>query len=1202
MSHSILPDAHATAANMLRETIRYTVMAHGMNSQPTSKGGGGAGAGGGAGTKPASQRQAPGRDIVATAAPQNQPFFFVTWGVMAVAKDKQELMMMMKGATSFVREGFSSVWHNIACATSRDVEQDQTAARQPPHFGSDRSRKTMIRDDDDDGDAAQAARNRPIQELDALSLRAKIEHVLLVAQPYGDRRAGRAGPWFPKDAVPDTAAAAKKILAAQRHALRLWGTERASVLWGMERASAPGRDPVAVLQWRDVWTHPTIYRRVFGEWLGRTYVDREAVEEVSGRAAAASRAGHISSHPAPSWNRANSTRGLGVATTWLCEHGAPERYGHRTGLVPSTRSWLAQENESDLWEAAKAAAEEQGLDPPEVPAYVPGAVVRLADLSWYLRGFLSSVIVWTHLALTEAPTLKTLGADLPTKVGFSVYELVRDATGVLGLTLGMAWNELQGALRILQSPPFHPIPDVVRVPQEWCQSMSPTHRGEEGQDVALWTGVTGDERRLISGESTSDLGLAIWMVAHPGSLVGRSLDDAVIKAGAVTTEAQGPIDRTKHWQPLVAFLRMRQAEDAETLYTARAGGTLRVRRVDLVERYAPLPQPPHPVPSLFLPWSGLTRQRNAAGSWTYREEVHRLASVRTMAIHAMSISCLETALALEEWGRTWSDEQREHQDAEAKLTPQQKRRRVRLAILGGQSVPVWDDGARRRFVAAPIAIANEQGPMGDGYRLYEAKDRVVVEETGGTEAMESQNRWLRVERMNTVERMWISSFWPDYHGRWEDSGIELPSTLTRFPGRDRLLRSIKIAHPPPPDSDSLRAIVAREISAGHTMSPKDKAARVEYWRQAAGRAGRRAWKLRVLSPWPVSLDVEGVDLGETQPATLTEAPVVRQISLHRVAVPHPAWMRNFLTMPAAMPVGRDQDLDMTLQEWRDVVRDAGLEAALRPSARRTLVMLALDSANYKRSSPGMTPVRLAAALFPGIPTPLRRTPQEGNEFRPYPNLTLVSVHASGLGDVPRGLIDLAISTRWNVPATPAPAGGRARPPLDRMLYWDLSDNAIEELSASTLISLIWFVRTVERRPRGTPRPFLDINLGGNPIAARIEVQDTPVLHAKTGEPVVDKDTKKPVIKHVEHWDPYIHRRLSGIYRRLRVSMKRQAPEARRATTRLLTTQAMLYWNERPEHVSREVASLFSLRSHAYSQAVIYTRRGMLDRQRHRWMI
>ena len=143
--------------------------------------------------------------------------------------------------------------------------------------------------------------------------------------------------------------------------------------------------------------------------------------------------------------------------------------------------------------------------------------------------------------------------------------------------------------------------------------------------------------------------------------------------------------------------------------------------------------------------------------------------------------------------------------------------------------------------------------------------------------------------------------------------------------------------------------------------------------------------------------------------------------------------------------------------------------SLLPSARLTLVWLAVNHARYPPEAGRATPLQVARTILPGMPPSVAPIGMLYGEFEHYPNLLAVSLRDHGLGDVPRGLLDLASRTRRIVPPTRVHRGKGLReiPPPVHYLAWDLSDNDIEDLSVETLISLVWFGRPVPASPEST---------------------------------------------------------------------------------------------------------------------------------------
>jgi hypothetical protein len=896
-----------------------------------------------------------------------------------------------------------------------------------------------------------------------------------------------------------------------------------------------------VQEWRDILTHPEVYRTLFSEWVGHTYVYRAPTEPYSEEAEANSRAGR----PAPSWLQADENRGLGIGTTDLYAHVAPERFGHETHLVPVEDSPLALAFQADFKQAMRATATTS--DDPQTPPYspvwvdimqdddddddiltavtpdtrsapqhlqpidpvIPTAVVRLRDLGWYFAGFLASILVWTHMVLNEAVAVASVrdnggegSSDSSDQIrvfsGFSLKNLLAQPEKFLDASLYTAWTSLIHSLGQASTKLRHPIPDLIRAPQEWCYQIS---RGKGNAiDHVLWQGWSGPDRRtFLQQRWPRDVGQPEWLLAArrrpsdaTSAKVVRSLQqsivrgiDAQLRSSSSSTQTVDAQDLTTQWQVVTRYLRFLQDDHNSFLYRARMMGLVDPRRIALAERYLPLPEPPHPMPALFLPWSYQIDRR---------ETVCSMAVVRDMVLDSVAIPCLETGLALEEWGRAWSVDQRVEQRAWYNLEDRQKHQRLKDAVLSGQSVPHWEEPFLRRLLTRDLVVLDESGPIGDGYLCYD-DDAAAATATTTRE----RDVWFRLDRMHTVERIGLRGPAPDEAGRWEDSGIEMPAVIHRDPVYHRLLRSLTVKHVSSAlDHRSVRDFLAK---SGLDANPPLTRIYLAQWREAAAQVGRRVWTPLRITPWPVLTTVANIDLTRLDPLSLSLAPVIRELHLNRVALRDPSWLRDLLTMPSRVSTQANRDLDVGARAWLDLIQDSGLQAALHPMARRTLVWLALDSIAYThhirqniRSYSGL--------LFPGKPHPFRDQTARAlpSPFRHYPNLNYVSLHDNDLTDIPAGLLDWMLSTQARQP----PQGtGQSDPsslhrrrtgaPIQRMVMWDLSSNRIANLGQQSLEALAWIVVQMyapESRFYGAftrtsdtqrPIPRLLINLWGNPV-------------------------------------------------------------------------------------------------------------------------
>ena len=1071
-------------------------------------------------------------------------------------------------------------------------------------------------DDNNNHDGGSRTRTRDQEEMrrvvaffkqiDRMGWEDKLIYVLQIAQPFGDRKGGFGSPAFPVTDVPDTHTARRRILEAANNIVVLWAPG--------DLAQRQQRDMLAVQEWRDILSHPELYRRLFGEWIGHVYVDREAVEDIAEQAEDASRSGSAEVHPPPSWNRTDAMRGTQIASTGLYAHGPPERFGHRVELVPADTSDLAAQYHKDVQDAYAQDRQEQqsvwsdneedqegseteAFDSGRGSDFEPEFVVRMRDLGWYLAGFLGSVLVWTHLAHTQIQRLGALDPDTPADAGFDLQKLLRHPQRVLDRDLFATWATLKRYLTLCRCDVLLPIPDVIRVPQEWCMAMAALNRGEKPHDKVIWRGLSGDERRHGLSTPPKDVALSEWLTtgaerprvqAYLERVLEHRRQHQEAASAAVENAVVASREPTAHWDALTLYLQEMQDSHQARVYTHLHMGMLRMRRMPLTERYVPMPEPPHPLPALYMPWTVLSATNDARPGF-YRERVVRLASVGVLHLAWVALPCLETGLAIETWGATWNQTQRQERRDRARLTPTQVRKQLRSAVLAGQSVPFYDDPPIKRFIGRPLMVLDERGPIGAGYRLYDAADAMRP----GFDRTE-MDWWLRIDLMRAVERLGLEGPLPDELGRWEDSGIELPSLLERsVPDLDRHLHTLWLAPlPAPPDAQTMRQLMRHHTWGHHLGSPfslQEERARWAMWRQAAGRAGRRAWVPQRIAPWPVSFAVDGANLRQEMDLTpLAEAPIVRDIRLQRVAVPDPRWLHNMLVMPASVETSGNQDLDLTLTEWKRAVQDSGLPLmSLTPMARRTLVSLSFDRVDYTAPHARHIPhERTAALLFPGIPFATRPSDVVKSAFRHYPNLTLVSLRDNQLTDLPRGLLDLVLTAAWKQPPSAAPKGGRSSGPSYHAFYWDLSENQIRDLSPSTLEALAWTVlytiSAATSPEQYRRRARMRVNLWGNPIAQQPGVRI---------ERRVVKDPQSGLVSRMEErvsWFHYIRPRIAFLGAGKPGDLSKRLPGA-------VVVPDL-------DVLANHIASAFVLVHPTVFQRDMLQRRRLFDQQRYRWMI
>ena len=129
-------------------------------------------------------------------------------------------------------------------------------------------------------DKTAEERQISLKNLDALPWWDKLTHLLVAGQPYDYRKAHDSSPAFPANLVPDAETAAYRLLDTARHIMLLWGHNNHNT-----------RSTQAVREWRDILTHPEVYRRFFGYWIGQTYISREKAEAKAEKASHQSRMG-----------------------------------------------------------------------------------------------------------------------------------------------------------------------------------------------------------------------------------------------------------------------------------------------------------------------------------------------------------------------------------------------------------------------------------------------------------------------------------------------------------------------------------------------------------------------------------------------------------------------------------------------------------------------------------------------------------------------------------------------------------------------------------------------------------------------------------------------------------------------------------------------------------------------------------------------
>jgi hypothetical protein len=1059
--------------------------------------------------------------------------------------------------------------------------------------------------------------------LDHQSWTEKFEYAAHAAQPLLDSTLPAR---FPTDTARTTSEAGLRILNAAVHMLHLCGfgmfdDPRAPPGPSSSSSSSAKRRSIAdIVAWRDVWTHPELYRRVFSDWIGTVYRDRAdpALEEASRASADLSRASATNETvhwTAPSPHRRPGRPGPPRARPGVLgpyEHPDPERFGHQTTLVHVTKSTSGALRYAQMREAGASS--------------IPTAVVRIITPEWYIRGFLPSVLLWAHLAMVEAPrvrratqfaasddadatTTTTKSQQASVELNLFLFDIISGsssniikradddeddekrqkaktkATSRVSLDpeLQLCWERLSNLVRFIRadllildepderlitlSPTIYKkqadskilVPDMVRIPQELWAALSESRWGD--RDVVRLEGIDGLQRwsqieRLTEGALLESSSLmpewihsrhddeniyAAYEEEDSGDPALRSLVDHRISLNYAiheNTRATFPekpflrgITDTARLTRVTRYLLNLEAAHRKAL-PARDPLERNRRNAHLVppERYLPLPQPPHPVPGLYIPWTFAVpypQQPGGAGSTSrlMSEVIMRPEAVRTLRIARLGIACLETGLAIEEWGRCWNDFQR----AEHHHPP--RHADVVRAVRAGQSVRGIDidfphEGhERERLVAlrnlhlAEIMVLDPEGPMGRGHRIYSMDQRYT--ELGDSPdpnwprgwARPPSAWWLRLDRLCATEYLSVTPLPVDAVGRWEDTGLEVPQALVRDPDVDRPLRFCRIDHLSAPDPAE---IMRKDEATLRSKNPGVFVSISVFWEQAHWRFQSRIWTPTRIDPWPVYAHLSKVNVALLDTAPIAAAPVLRQLHFTHVFLPRPTWFRELLEYPIG---ARGGTLEYGPAQWTQFLKAQGAPWSLMPSARLTLLIMGME--NVQRYVKDLSELPSAADredlpgavtrnLLPGVPLPARdslvdRELIHTTRFRHYPNLGGIILIGAKVVDIPYGVLDLWISGTFRVPSgRPQRVGARGEmrpervnPPMERLVYCDLSYNRISAFSTLTWVSLVLMVRVRYekmlqlRRLRGTPgapqhqvQYYLQhtvVNMRGNPI-------------------------------------------------------------------------------------------------------------------------
>jgi hypothetical protein len=777
-------------------------------------------------------------------------------------------------------------------------------------------------------------------------------------------------------------------------------------------------------------------------------------------------------------------------------------------------------------------------------------------------------------------------------------------------------------------------------------------------DQVLFRGLSGKERRSYLRIPTRDVGLPWWFSAVENNLTIRNLMDKIAVHQTTSGETRPTFDKSPfaYWKKITAYLCMLQDEHMTKIMKSRVqqqqqqqqktGLETSPPHLILTERYLPIPEVPNPLTGLYIPWTSVVPTAVSNSNTSYKEIVHTLASTALLGLYNIGICGLETGLSLEQWGGLWNANQRDSLLEMFKETLENRKLNFAKAILSGQSIPYWEDPARKLFNTDSIMILDENGPMGRGYRMYNYYYNDDLQNSNNGGSSERFQRWVCFERFTAVESMEIQGPPPDEVGRWEDSGIEMPQKMFRrvIPSKHvashtwkayiaaataTTRRRIRTTSPnkgsttttaamsvlsgpwhrrlrvftargvlPPPDPDTLKQMMEslesstflhRRYMGGadassflptrftNVSSPASRSVRLNMWKMAADRCGSRVWNLEILEPWPVISTITGADLSKLNGTSISLAPVIRDLWFERSKVANPTWLENLLAMPINTSLGliggngsvtnlkkntpRHQQMEQqminllsvkryTPEIWLEHIINSGSWASLFPTARITLSQIGFTKIRFFSKG---TQMGISNVLIPGTPLPQRTNYLLGIgqlDVKPtklihYPNLTSVCLSRLELEDIPKGLLDLAISGKWNRPSPQHFVGARrVRKSIlsERLIFWDLSNNNIQHLSEDTLESLVWLIileyhkATSYTGPKSTTHPeFLRFRSHVIPTRYYINLWGNPIMHQPGVDVKTSQKTNKQTGEIVEtiqdlHLKEYIRPRLSYLFK------------------------------------------------------------------------
>ena len=1151
-----------------------------------------------------------------------------------------------------------------------------------------------------------------IAELDKKSWGEKFEYAARVAQPILDRELPER---YPSTVIKTPAQAAGRVLAAAVHMMTLCGFGSVSdedidmtASMGEGGAANPqriygsgrtARRVAAIVEWRDIWTHPEFYNRVYSDWIGTVYHKRsEALEAASKASQMSSREGPRTARGAYWINDALSSRVRSLlerrgppdspeGTLGAYQHPPPERFGHPTSLVHITET--------------TSGAERQALLKRSGASYTPSTVLRLSSVEWYIKGFLPSVLVWAHLSMVEAKRVMKYHREREQadpvisgglEINISLYHLIAKASGnrvfkvddggnvELDAVFVEGWQRLEPLIDVIRkdwlsaqydalgvlTPSLNVqdhelsttlVPDMIRIPQELWYALS--KRREVFDHKIRISGMKGAFRWGNIEKLSDD---TLWEYTLAPGWVHTKQDDAerVSKMEMGDADVDGDDDDDARTKMLELHRENMDAAYMENtrMATRGMGGfesvpdpmrfvktTEYLRNVESAhrsmldvaypppERYFPLLQPPHPVPALYIPWTfAAVLVDRGTGARRVFEAVIRLESVRSVEIKYLGVPCLETGLALEEWGSSWNGPQRKEHASPP--THDEIVRDVRMGqSVRGVDIDYTFAGAEserlvflRDFRAHGMMVLDPDGPMGSGHRLYSIDNPIERADPETPNWPRPWSRplseaWLRFDRMRTVEYLSIEPPSVDDVGRWEDSGIEMPAEIVRDGREDRPLRFFKADHITKPDSSE----VMREYERGlFEWTPGIQLIASVLWEQSHWQFRSRTWTPTRIEPWPPYVDLRKIDVGTLDTESIARAPVIRQLMFRHVLFPRPTWMRELLEYPIGT---RDMVLNTTPEQWMRFLEIHNAPPSLMPSARTTLFAIGVDEVvRYAQSvsqvlsegdggEMGDFGQAIVRNLLPGVPLPARkgaldRAYAHSTRFRHYPNASAISLARSNLVDIPWGVLDIWISGTYNIPPIrPGRSGAsndpfaltvraeRVDPPPVRVVLCDLSVNRIAQFSTLTWVSLVLLVKTrydkiaeLRRNTRSMPKDKADhymqqivVNLYGNPIVDR----------ARAANPTGGADP------FMSSWGPYVRTQLDVIADKYRREIA-AAPSA--DETCCPASTAMRFWESHRRTVLVYLREMFVIEKHMRFRRHIVEYFQRINMMRNLWMI